>query len=699
MSARSLNGLNGTNTNVVITNRILATLPLEMTQTLFTDPIVLSMKGLNGFGGANKIIKVNSSNNGLIYADDNTENITVSSPLIRTADNISLIGLSTTFAGAGKVIKINSTNDGLEYADDINENITVSSPLIRTADNISLIGLSTTFAGAGKVVKINSTNDGLEYADDIGSIWTASSNILTPVDTTNNIIKLIQSGTDSAIIGDIANPSNTTKPFIKYGSFETLYGKDTRHISASIQNFSGSAFQSVDLTCNASSDILEISNAINVNGRVECDSIKLTDSTQQILNGSNYYTLPSSTGTLALTTDIDPTLWSASGNVLTPSPSTNNKILLTGTDSEIIGDNTNSQNSLYPYVKYGSFRFNYAGTCSVENILRVSNFSVPGQVRSVEITCLSTRDALSFTNRIEVYGDIVSTETFISTRGSSQLSDGSNFFTFPSTGGTLALLTQIPIVPTAIWTTTGSTGITPNDSNNNIIVLAGSSSAIIGSITNSYNSAYPYIGHGSFQTIYTDNIEIEGSLIQTNQSSSTYKLPYQISGNTDGSGYLDYTITSTGLSRQGGNATTNRIYKKAFRFIASTSQSLYVGTTINVDWDGTYKQIKFDIKTGYTGWWDASVFHIRGGQTLTPTISYSADDIASSGSGNFLTAPSGAVNTAYGLFSYGTRVQAHLIPEGYSSSLNKPTFYFDVVSGNSENCTILMTIISNSGSS
>tara|TARA_R110000765_G_scaffold111523_5_gene203309 strand:- start:111 stop:419 length:309 start_codon:yes stop_codon:yes gene_type:complete len=102
MSARSLNGLNGTNTNVVITNRILATLPLEMTQTLFTDPIVLSMKGLNGFGGANKIIKVNSSNNGLIYADDNTENITVSSPLIRTADNISLIGLSTTFAGAGK---------------------------------------------------------------------------------------------------------------------------------------------------------------------------------------------------------------------------------------------------------------------------------------------------------------------------------------------------------------------------------------------------------------------------------------------------------------------------------------------------------------------------------------------------------------------------------------------------------------------
>ena len=102
MSARSLNGLNGTNTNVVITNRMLTTLPLEMTQNLFTDPIVMSMKGLNGFGGANKVIKVNSSNNGLIYADDLTENITVSSPLVRTADNISIIVYQLHFQGQVK---------------------------------------------------------------------------------------------------------------------------------------------------------------------------------------------------------------------------------------------------------------------------------------------------------------------------------------------------------------------------------------------------------------------------------------------------------------------------------------------------------------------------------------------------------------------------------------------------------------------
>ena len=116
MTVRSLNGLNGTNTNVVITNRMLATLPLEMTQTLFTDPIVMSMKGLNGFGGEGKVIKVNSNNNGLEYADDITENITVSLPLLRTDDNIALKGLSTLGVNdANKIIKVNSAGTELEY--------------------------------------------------------------------------------------------------------------------------------------------------------------------------------------------------------------------------------------------------------------------------------------------------------------------------------------------------------------------------------------------------------------------------------------------------------------------------------------------------------------------------------------------------------------------------------------------------------
>ena len=45
-----------------------ATLPVQAIQPTVNDPITIAMKGLNGFGGAGKVIKVNSSNNGLEYA-------------------------------------------------------------------------------------------------------------------------------------------------------------------------------------------------------------------------------------------------------------------------------------------------------------------------------------------------------------------------------------------------------------------------------------------------------------------------------------------------------------------------------------------------------------------------------------------------------------------------------------------------------
>ena len=453
MSARSLNGLNGTNTNVVITNRMLATLPLEMTQLTFLDPIVLSMKGLSGFGGANKVIKVNGTNNGLIYADDLTENITVSSPLVRTADNISIIGLSTTFAGAGKVIKINSTNDGLEYADDI-------------------------------------------------SLWTASSNILTPVDTNNNIIKLIQSGTDSAIIGDIANPSNTGKPFIKYGSFETLYGKDTRHISASIQNFSSGSLKAVDLTCNPNSNLLEIDNSINVNGIVECDSIKLTDSTNQITDGTNDFILPSSSGTLALTSDIGTSIFSVSSEIIEPIIATNNKIKLTNsaTFSSISGDITNPSNASYPYIKYGSFETLY-GQDTRHISMSIQNFG-SGSIKLVNLTCNTNSNLLEIDNSINVDGNVEC--DFINlTDSANQIKSGGLTYTLPTSSGFLALSTDTP------WSVSGGT-IQPRVSTDNEILLQGTGSQLIGTITNAFNTNYPYVENGAFQYLYSEQLYCSG---------------------------------------------------------------------------------------------------------------------------------------------------------------------------------------------
>ena len=49
MSVRSLNGLGGS-TNVYVNTNLSATEPVVVNQTSFTNPIVVSLKGLSGFG-------------------------------------------------------------------------------------------------------------------------------------------------------------------------------------------------------------------------------------------------------------------------------------------------------------------------------------------------------------------------------------------------------------------------------------------------------------------------------------------------------------------------------------------------------------------------------------------------------------------------------------------------------------------------
>lgn len=136
MSIRTLNGLNGSNTNVVITNRMLATSPLEMTQTLFTDPIVMSLKGLSGVGNNGQVIKSNGSS--LYYATDAGSNWTISGSniypttatqvLVNTNSNPNNYGIFLldkeiaikTSAGSGSsqgLRIINDTNSVINYVD------------------------------------------------------------------------------------------------------------------------------------------------------------------------------------------------------------------------------------------------------------------------------------------------------------------------------------------------------------------------------------------------------------------------------------------------------------------------------------------------------------------------------------------------------------------------------------------------------
>jgi|TARA_R100000479_G_scaffold169907_1_gene112040 hypothetical protein len=70
MSVRSLNGLGGS-TNVYVNTNLSATEPVVVNQTSFNNPIVVSLKGLSGFGTAGQVIKVNSTANSLEYGSNN----------------------------------------------------------------------------------------------------------------------------------------------------------------------------------------------------------------------------------------------------------------------------------------------------------------------------------------------------------------------------------------------------------------------------------------------------------------------------------------------------------------------------------------------------------------------------------------------------------------------------------------------------
>ena len=82
MSGRNLINMDTSTTNVYL-NRdpIEATLPVQALQPTVNDPITISLKGLSGIGAsnANKIIKVNSAGDSLIYDVEPTADTTIES--------------------------------------------------------------------------------------------------------------------------------------------------------------------------------------------------------------------------------------------------------------------------------------------------------------------------------------------------------------------------------------------------------------------------------------------------------------------------------------------------------------------------------------------------------------------------------------------------------------------------------------------
>ena len=89
---RNLTNSNGdTNVYVNTISTFEGTLPIEVSQSSPNQPVDIALKGINGFGGANKILQINTSNNALIWADSNWTR--VASAYLRPADITDIVSI------------------------------------------------------------------------------------------------------------------------------------------------------------------------------------------------------------------------------------------------------------------------------------------------------------------------------------------------------------------------------------------------------------------------------------------------------------------------------------------------------------------------------------------------------------------------------------------------------------------------------
>ena len=283
MSIRSLNGLSGA-TNVYL-NRdpIQATEPVLADQPTVNDPITISLKGLSGIGASNagKVIKVNTGGTALEYADDIGSNWTVSGTKIYPTTATHLL-VNTTTNTNNRTLKVNGDAE-----------IATQLYLTGTSSTIQLDNNSS----SGLYFK-NATNQGFKfYADngDYGSPHLNNETIsgwLFKISSTSTIKHRFLNGT-TEIYSNGGAPDTTKHYFVKASN---------TNIGNYIQNdFTNNTFQLRKFTSLIDEYFLQydITNEV----LTIPDKLVLSATTNQLSDGTNNYILPSSSGTLQLTTD------------------------------------------------------------------------------------------------------------------------------------------------------------------------------------------------------------------------------------------------------------------------------------------------------------------------------------------------------------------------------------------------------------
>ena len=238
----------------------------------------------------------------------------------------------------------------------INTNLSATEPVVvnQTSFNnpitVSLKGLSG-IGSAGQVIKVNSLGNGLEYGNDDAGDWTVD--------------------------GSNIYPNTATKVLINTTSNPNGYGLLVLDKEIAIQTSSGSgASQGLRII----NDTYSVLNYVDNNGDMFwtgaqnnfnfAKQVIINTTGAELSNGTNTYTLPSSNGTLALTSDLGGEWTLNSGNLYPNATATNviigntlnlsNRKLYISGDAELTGNLYFNNGDIYIDSNSQNLR-NYAG--------------------------------------------------------------------------------------------------------------------------------------------------------------------------------------------------------------------------------------------------------------------------------------------------------------------------------------------------
>ena len=307
---------------------------------------------------------------------------TVSLPLTMNSDyNIKLSNLNS-YGSANQILKMNSAGNALEFTNETDTVHTAQTPIVIINGVISLSTLNG-LGSANQILKVNSAGNALEYSNqqDISNFITASST--TTFTNKSMSYSQISSRPFDIFYNNslmIANYSSVFKQVsgrcIVFSNNSKKYRHSIKHLDTGLEFYLSVANNGITGT----NLIFDISTAgLNLN---VCDTVSsghlLINSSGIIKKSVDSFTLPSSSGTLALTSDITNTTYTVA---LPLTLSAQNKIGLAGLTS------------------YGNdnqiLRMNGTGSIEWSNEQDISNF----------ITASSTT---TFTNKSMSYGQITS---------------------------------------------------------------------------------------------------------------------------------------------------------------------------------------------------------------------------------------------------------------------------------------------------